>query len=48
MLQYFETILISCLSIILMFKILTRLLVIGKMKHEKRKLKSGNKGLKIK
>lgn len=48
MLQYFETILISFLSIILMFKILNQLLVIGKIKHEKRKLKSRSKDLKIK
>ena len=46
MLQYFETIIISFISIILMLKILKQFLVIGKIKHENRRLKNKSKVLK--
>jgi len=42
MLQHFETILISFVSIILMFKIMKQAIVIEKIKNQKKKLKNGN------
>ena len=46
MLQYFETIIISFVSIILMLKILKQFFVIGKIKHENRRQKNESKVLK--
>ena len=46
MLRYFETILISFVSIILMRKILKQFLVIGKIRRERRRLKNEREILK--
>ncbi len=42
MLVYFETSLISLISIILILKIIKQAFIIGKVKHERKKLKSKN------
>lgn len=39
---YFETSLVSLLSIILILKIIKQVIAIGKIKHERKKLKSKN------
>lgn len=39
MLAYFETSLISLVSVILIFKIIMQVIIIGKVKHERKKLK---------
>jgi len=42
MYNYFETSLISLISIILIFKIIKQALIIGKVKHKRKELKSKN------
>lgn len=42
MFVYFETSLVSLVSIILIFKIIKQVIAIGKLKHERKKLKSKN------
>lgn len=46
MLVYFETSLVSLISIILIFKITKQILIIGKVKQERKDLKARNRDLK--
>ena len=46
MMAYFETSLLSLISVILILKIVKQVLIIGKVKHERKDLKAKRRDLK--